>query len=230
MSALAPVNVRFLIATCLMVCLLSSAGAWANIVTKPHFKIDGLVIVWGVSETTETSAQSVAQIGQSLSIEPAIAQAPATSLPQHPVVTGQFAPVEQIALEPLSDTQMHFYVASNTAFSIDAQWLNHGESAADAVAATKLALKVSLGGRGDVPFGQSAQYPHKAGPQGGMASNPHALGDLKTRRRVFTGNQRTAARTGSIAEQSVRFDMVLANTVPTRHSPAPEIMFTVFVP
>ena len=230
MSALAPANIRHLITICLMICLLPGTRAWANTVANPHFKIDGLVIVWGVSEGAETPGQSAAQIGQSLSVQPAAAQVPAQLLAPQPVVTGQFAPIGQIALEPLSDTQMHFYVASNTSFSIDAQWLNHGKQATDPMAAAKLALSVSLGDRGTLPFGQSAQYPHKAGPLGGMPSYAHTLADLKTPRRVFTGNQRTAARTGSIAQQSVRFDMTLTGTSAAHRSEAPDIMFTVFVP
>lgn len=231
MSALAPVNVRFLIATCLMVCLLSSAGAWANIVTKPHFKIDGLVIVWGAD------GSSTAQIGRKVQTKEDAwtpGQTP-TFGPAH-VLTGQLEALAQPDLVALDHRQQHFYVASNTGFSIDAELTGDQDLTAGDLRNTEFDLSVSLGENGSDAFGRHAQYPHQAGARGGMNTDIRTLADLTTRKRVFTGNQRTAANSGSIAEQSVRFDMRLTKTADYVPSAAAnsgitsQIVFTVFVP
>lgn len=100
-----------------------------------------------------------------------------------------------------------FYVASNTPFNIDAR-TQFGGPNTDFIFLfiTRLDMLVTLAGDDGVPFGDAAQYPHSGGPTGGMTSFPN-LWSLLPGRNVFTGNQRTAAARGSLADQSVRFDM-----------------------
>ena len=100
-----------------------------------------------------------------------------------------------------------FYVASNVPFSIDAQ-SQFGGPNTDLIFLfiTSLDLAVTLTGDDGLPFGAQAQYPHSAGASGGVTSFPNLL-SLLPGRNVFTGNQRTAAGRGSIADQSVRFDL-----------------------
>jgi len=100
-----------------------------------------------------------------------------------------------------------FYVASNVPFSIDAQ-SQFGGPNTDLVFLfiTSLDMEVTLSGDDGLAFGSQAQYPHTGGPKGGVTSFPNLL-SLLPGRNVFTGNQRTAAGPGSIADQSVRFDL-----------------------
>jgi len=99
-----------------------------------------------------------------------------------------------------------FYVASNVPFHIDAR--------ASPVGATTMAdldrirgfLSVTLSGNDGLAFGASAQYPHSGGPTGGRRMNARQLSRIQGWT-VFRGNQPTAALPGSIADQSVRFDI-----------------------
>jgi len=205
--------------------LFGRAPAHAAVVDTPHFKIDGLVIVWGASDDQSTTAR----IGTQMTVAPSPdTQSTAPQhMPQIPV-TGQLVPVSDTDLVALSDSSMHFHVASNTAFSIDAELVSDAGRSTDALRATAFDLRASLGE--SERFGASAQYPHKAGPKGGMASDVRTLADLMNRTRVFTGNQPTAATTGSIMDQSVRFDIALGRADGHEQVGAPEIVFTVFVP
>ncbi|MEM1105216.1 MAG: hypothetical protein AAGH87_02415 [Pseudomonadota bacterium] len=100
-----------------------------------------------------------------------------------------------------------FYVASNVPFAIDAQ-SQFGGPNTDLIFLfiTSLDMEVTRTGDDGVPFGSKAQFPHSAGPQGGVTAFPNLL-SLLPGRNVFTGNQRTAFEPGSIADQSVRFDL-----------------------
>ncbi len=100
-----------------------------------------------------------------------------------------------------------FYVASNAPFAIDADtdfpnsginWLM--------MQITRLDMSVTLSGDDGLAFGSAAQFPHSAGTTGGMTSFPN-LFSLLNGRNVFTGDQRTAASRGNLADQSVRFDV-----------------------
>jgi len=100
-----------------------------------------------------------------------------------------------------------FYVASNVAFSIDAQ-TRFGGPNTDLVFLfiTGMEMMVTRTGDDGLAFGSAAQYPHSGGPRGGVTDFPN-LWSLLPGRTVFAGNQRTAASRGSIADQSVRFDV-----------------------
>ncbi|MEO0722311.1 MAG: hypothetical protein AAFY43_09210 [Pseudomonadota bacterium] len=100
-----------------------------------------------------------------------------------------------------------FYVASNTAFNIDAEAFPATEPFMDQI---RVRVRTSLSGSGEgVNFGSAAQFPHSDGAAGGGVPNGRRLSRLTPggNQRIFRGNQRTAASAGSIADQSVRFDM-----------------------
>ncbi|MEO0982192.1 MAG: hypothetical protein AAFX03_06025 [Pseudomonadota bacterium] len=105
-------------------------------------------------------------------------------------------------------TSSSFYVASNTPFSIDAvataptSTLNF-----ILLLITQLNISVERAGDDGLAFGSAAQFPHSAGPTGGVAAGAN-LFSLLGGQTVFTGDQRTAASRGSIADQSVRFDLL----------------------
>ncbi|MEM9739431.1 MAG: hypothetical protein AAF829_06140 [Pseudomonadota bacterium] len=100
-----------------------------------------------------------------------------------------------------------FYVASNVPFSIDAQ-SQFGGPNTDLIFLfiTSLNMEVTLSGDDGLAFGSQAQFPHSAGPQGGVTSFPN-LFSLLFGQNIFTGNQRTAVGRGTLADQSVRFDL-----------------------
>ncbi|MEM7768699.1 MAG: hypothetical protein AAF253_14635, partial [Pseudomonadota bacterium] len=104
-------------------------------------------------------------------------------------------------------TRSSFYVASNVPFAIDAQaQAPVGFNGAVILAVTFLDLSVTLSGDDGLAFGSAAQFPHSGGSTGGVAPT-RRLTTLSTPDRVFEGNQQTAASPGSIADQSVRFDL-----------------------
>ncbi len=102
-----------------------------------------------------------------------------------------------------------FYVASNTAFSVDVQ--------ATALPGTTLAqfnnMRVTwstalTGTDGGIAFGSAAQYPHATGgANGGRNLNNTRLSTLILPIRAYTGTRRTAASPGTLTQQSVRFDL-----------------------
>lgn len=100
-----------------------------------------------------------------------------------------------------------FYVASNTAFAIDAEARPLGTTTAAEFNNIRLRLRVTESGNDGLAFGNAAQFPHSGGTAGGSRANGRRLSSLTTPRRVFVGNQATARVRGSIAQQSVRFDL-----------------------
>ena len=130
-----------------------------------------------------------------------------------------------------------FFVASNIAFSIDGQATPVGTTSPDAFNRMRLRLRVTQSGNDDgFSFGSSAQFPHTAGAAGGSQANFRRLTTMATQRRVFQGNQRTAAAPGTLADHSVRFDLTyrynsgnidLSDGV---IEAAAEVVYTVYVP
>ncbi len=104
------------------------------------------------------------------------------------------------------ETRTSFYVASNTAFAIDAEvqppttFLNFA-----LLILTDLTMQVTLNGDDGLAFGSAAQFPHSGGATSGFTAGTD-LFSLIGGQTVFTGDQRTAATPGTLAEQSVRFD------------------------
>ena len=210
---------------CLIFGVLALPAA-ASIVHQPHFKVDGMVIVWGGNSGEVTEHAPKARLGKSV----------VTTL-KAPVVTGILlpaasteAPETRFPMATETASQSYFYVASNTAFSIDANLANSGFFTSDTLSQTSLSLSASLQSPENPEIGRKAQYPHSAGPGGGLIAETFKLSELTRRTTIFRGNQRTAARRGSIAEQSVRFDLNYTNQDPSVSHPLPDMVFTVFVP
>jgi hypothetical protein len=128
------------------------------------------------------------------------------------VVSGEDA-FTAFGLRDISDARVDavrqsssFYVASNVPFAIDAQAFTPSNfTEFILLLITRVQLSTTLSGDDGIPFGSSAQLPHSGGSTSGFVPSLR-LWDLRTSRNVFTGNQRTAAAPGSIADQSVRFD------------------------
>jgi hypothetical protein len=106
------------------------------------------------------------------------------------------------------EIETSFYVASNIRFSIDAQATPTGSTTPAELQRVRLTLSTTQSGDDGIAFGAAAQYPHTAGPSGGSQANNRSLSTMVVPRRVFLGNQRTAAARGSLADQSVRFDLL----------------------
>lgn len=115
-----------------------------------------------------------------------------------------------------STPRTSFFVASNTPFSISAEITDvrvdpifTGFSNAF-LSFVDLVMEVApVGTRtdGGFTYGSAAQAPHSGGEQAGFITPIDLLNLVNTPTNVFTGNQRTAAGPGSIADQSVRFDI-----------------------
>jgi len=223
-------------AACSGLAWLLALSSSASILHSPKFKVDGVVIVWGTQSGDIQADFPQAQRGTSLPYTLQITDTAAAHTSGHHIVqTAQLlAPVntpQTPVLHALNDTQSSFYVASNTAFNIDAVLANPRSFSTDRLARSRISLKASLGGHSTLAFGQKAQYPHSDGPTGGINTEVQTLGDLAQSKRLFTGNQRTAAASGSIAQQSVQFTL----DIQTTFSKTPllqnqDIVFTVFIP
>lgn len=209
----------------LLIGLLLAPWGQASIVHSPAFKVDGIVIVWGGGEVM-TGGQS-AHIGTRLSHNHTLEQ------PSLPLITGTLLPLEHASLIPLEVPawgQTSFYVASNTAFQIDAELAAPAALPLDVLETLPFNMRVALAGQGPLETGQMAQYPHSGGAQLGFSPDIKSLADLHQRVNVFSGNQRTAARPGTIAQQSVEFIVEYGGTHAPSPQHAPSIIFTVFVP
>ncbi|MEM7493700.1 MAG: hypothetical protein AAF296_09980 [Pseudomonadota bacterium] len=142
-----------------------------------------------------------------------------------------------------SEARSSFYVASNTAFNIDAQALRVVGRNDSVLGKIYWDMEVARSGSTEINFGANAQLPHSSGPTGGIGSVASLL-DMLSPQTVFTGNQRTAASRGTLVDQSVRFDVtyVLGSwqgySLHTRHTNLAEgvyeveaeVVYTVWVP
>lgn len=104
-----------------------------------------------------------------------------------------------------------FYVASNAAFDIFAQSSNvvaTGDFLTDGLNDSNIAFAMSITASGDdgLAFGASAQDPSTGGT--GVVTTIDSLDDISTQSKVFDGGRKTAATTGALAAQSVRFNSV----------------------
>lgn len=106
-----------------------------------------------------------------------------------------------------SDILSSFYVATNKAFNIDVI-----ASSADPADLNLIRLRMRMtqsGSDGGLSFGGAAQFPHSGNTDrsGVQWGGYRRLSTLTAGRDIFRGNRRTAAAPGSIADQSVRFDL-----------------------
>jgi hypothetical protein len=107
-----------------------------------------------------------------------------------------------------SDILSSFYVATNKAFNIDVVASSLGDPSDLDLIRLRMRLAQS-GNDGGLSFGGAAQFPHSGNSnRAGVQWNGYRrLSRLTAGRDIFRGNRRTAAATGSIVDQSVRFDL-----------------------
>lgn len=233
--------------------ILTPGLASAELVDRPHFRLEGLVIVWAADEAGGTPLVS------DMIIDTGTGGSAATSgdtdliaSDVHAVVTGSLVPTQDglasatggmpflltntdrgtistdtngdgivsgddaftsFGLRNITDARVDavrqsssFYVASNVPFAIDAQAFTPTTfTEFILLQITRVSLSMTQTGDDGLAFGSSAQLPHTGGANAGFAPSLR-LWDLRNPRNIFTGNQRTAALPGSIADQSVRFD------------------------
>jgi len=107
-----------------------------------------------------------------------------------------------------SDILSSFYVASNRAFNIDVIASPIGDPAD--LNLIRLRMRITRSGNDSgLSFGGSAQFPHTGNTNrsGVRWGGYRRLSALTTNTDIFRGNRRTAASPGTIADQSVRFDL-----------------------
>ena len=228
-------------------------AAQADTIDRPHFELEGLVIVWAadaagaapvvsdfiVDSGNGTSAAGSGDVdliasdayagvtGTLISTLDGVASATGgmpfiltdtgngtidTDTNGDGVVSGADA-FTSFGIQDISDARVDavrqsssFYVASNVPFAIDAQAFTPSTfTEFILLLITRVQLSVSQAGDDGLAFGTSAQLPHSGGATAGFAPSLR-LWDLRTPQNVFTGNQRTAAAPGTLADQSVRFD------------------------
>lgn len=134
-----------------------------------------------------------------------------------------------------------FYVASNTAFDIKAVANNlntSGDFTGLGLANIGYSLAVNTTGatEGGVTWGTDAQDPSAGGGSGVVAAIVD-LDDISASTKVFDGGQKTAASTGTIVSQSVRFDATYTLGGATGYDLSlgaglieADVTYTVFVP
>lgn len=225
----------------------------ADTIDRPHFDVEGLVIVWAADAAgtapvvsdfildsgNGTSAAGSGDVdliasdayavvtGTLISTQDGVASATGgmpflltdtgsgtidTDTNGDGVVSGADG-FTAFGVQDISDARVDavrqsssFYVASNVPFAIDAQAFTPSTfTEFILLLITRMQLSITPSGDDGLAFGSSAQLPHSGGAAAGIAPSLR-LWDLRTAQNVFTGNQRTAAAPGSLADQSVRFD------------------------
>ncbi len=216
-----------------------TAPASASIIDRPHFKVLGVVIVWGANDadgstpiatdfvigdaadTDLIAADGRTVVTGSLTATPdaaAIAASGFSALDLDGTEIGDgdgdldlndsFAAFDvstaTIGGAPLTYNSS-FYVASNTAFGINATVQSSTVSGDFALADVGYALSVTPAGTdGALTFGGNATDVGATGDFSGAPADLAAFGAGANQ--VFLGTERTAANAGNIVSQSVRFD------------------------
>ncbi len=204
--------------------MLLTAHGHTSITHTVRFKTNGLVIVWE-DAPNGTAASSVQAIrGRSVTLTKTV-----------PVHTGQIIPlpIQTAALTSHSEQQIdykvRFYVASNAAFSIDAELADPSTLDVLSLQNITLNLKTERTGTSALRYGARAQYPHSDGPFGGRDRSAIPLSELVHRTSLFRGNQPTAAERGTISEQSVAFEVTYTQPAESPLRAIPDIVFTIQV-
>lgn len=107
-----------------------------------------------------------------------------------------------------SDILTSFYVATNKAFNIDVVAAPVSDPAD--LNLIRVRMRMTQSGTDDgLAFGSAAQIPHSSNTNSsGVQWNGYRrLSTLTAGRDIFRGNRRTASSPGTIADQSVRFDL-----------------------
>ena len=107
-----------------------------------------------------------------------------------------------------SDILTSFYVATNKAFNIDVIAAPVSDPAD--LNLIRVRMRMTQSGSDDgLSFGTAAQIPHtgNASNSGVQWNGYRRLSTLTAGRDIFRGNRRTAVSPGTIADQSVRFDL-----------------------
>ena len=222
--------------------MLSGATANAGVVDKPTFKVGGLVVVWGApaANVTGTTTQNV--VTDFYLLDGTTATDIMAGDIDGTVVTGALASIDGddvtgndtdgylragtalSAFDVTSATDVNgasanamtgrFYVASNTAFGVQATRSNNVNTFGTNLLGEKLvdfddvnySLSVDTNGTAEdsLAFGAASQDPHSLGL--GVDTSVAKLSDITTDTVVFEGDRRTAASVGNLAAQSVRFN------------------------
>ena len=227
--------------------LPSASLAVGDAVDRPHFKVDGVAIVWAADPNGTTPIASDFIVNNGVGETDLIAD------DVHTVITGSLnatdtsfpdgasaalriqrirggpnqttlqgdtftTPADVLTPFQLRDSTdvrtirsnilTSFYVATNKAFNIDVVASSVDDP--DDLRLVRLRARVAQSGSDDgLGFGAAAQYPHSGNTDAsGMRWNGYRrLSALQSGRNMFRGDRRTAISAGTIADQSVRFDL-----------------------
>ncbi len=221
--------------------------AMTDMVDRPHFRVDGVAIVWAADSSDNTP------IASDFIVESGGTNTDLIGTDVHTVVTGSLDALNETfadgtgatlriqnvpgsgnqttrqgdrftsatdVLNPFqigtntdvrtirSDILSSFYVATNKAFNIDVVASAIGDPADLNLIRLRMRMTES-GNDGGLSFGSAAQLPHTGNsPASGMQwGGFRRLSLLTGGSDIFRGNRRTAQTPGSIADQSVRFDL-----------------------
>ncbi|MEL6859976.1 MAG: hypothetical protein AAFO74_16435 [Pseudomonadota bacterium] len=212
-----------------------AAPTQASIIDRPHFKVEPIIIVWAADANGSAGMVTEFIVGSDpntdLISEDGRAVNTGTLTPTddalgtvntlvdvsnaetglNPTTAAAGSVSSFAATETLSGSSSttawasSFYVATNTAFSINAEateTLNSGDFVLGDIGFT-MSKDATSGTVGTIDWGAESQDPSGAFPE--VAD----LGELTSETLVFDGTNgnRTASGTGSIAEQSIRFDV-----------------------
>ena len=251
-------KLRKLLAATTLLAGASMVPGHTAIVDNPHFKVLGLVIVWGADDYAGTGTSSPVVSDFILDTfddgtngdgtEAGSSDVDLISGDVHTVVTGSLTPTSDADASAsafdvieagssfasvtaattgfnafdLTDTttiaaegaqiESSFFVASNVGFGIDADADVVGTAVNFELADIGFEMDVTVAGsvdNGGTPFafGGDAQLPVASGDVADGLQGVTTLADIEAASPVFRADQRTAATPGSIADQSVRFDV-----------------------
>ena len=221
--------------------------AMTDTVDRPHFRVDGIAIVWAADSSGNTP------IASDFIVENGGVSTDLIGTDVHTVVTGALAALDgsfpdgagatlriqnipgsgnqttrqgdrftsaSDVLNPFqigpntdvrtirSDILSSFYVATNKAFNIDVAASSIGDPADLNLLRLRMRM-TEAGNDGGLSFGSAAQLPHSGNTtaSGMQWGGYRRLSLLTGGSDIFRGNRRTAATPGTLADQSVRFDL-----------------------
>ena len=221
--------------------------AMTDMVDRPHFRVEGVAIVWAADSSDNTP------IASDFIVEDGGTNTDLIGTDVHTVVTGSLDALNESfadgtgatlriqnvpgsgnqttrqgdrftsasdVLNPFqignntdvrtirSDILSSFYVATNKAFNIDVVASAVGDPADLNLIRLRMRMTES-GNDGGLAFGSAAQLPHtgNSAASGMQWGGYRRLSLLTGGSDIFRGNRRTAQTPGSIADQSVRFDL-----------------------
>lgn len=208
-------------AVCALFGFTAVMPATASIEHQVSFSVEGMVVVWGETHDVEEISVAANFNTSEALVRNASYDAPVALTGHLLLPVSSTSELGLVGAPDTASSEHSFHVASNTAFNIRSDVSAVSEYMLDDVA-----VKITVGKDGQL--GRAAQLPHVEGGSGGINSNIRTLRDMRADPMIYTGTRRTAAVSGSIVDQSVRF--AVSYDAATEDFSSRDVTYTIYIP